>query len=226
LKTKFGFPVATSRKEVFDILTLRRIVPLKKIEGPLDYAEYLKRPLSTKEKEQLKYAPKLDVVVLEDPSGEPFVGFRQSWKNAAVVFCLLPGDLVVVSAEYRHGIERVCLLTPGGILDEGENPRKTATREFREETGILLKKVIHIGPKEGVPVSGRQSTQMVHLFLGIPKMPITVQATKLDKNERAQTLLIPLSAWIKIIELEARIEWVASLATFFGLTWLGRLHVE
>jgi ADP-ribose pyrophosphatase len=40
-----------------------------------------------------------------------------------------------VELQYKHGIGRVSLNLPGGVMDKGEAPLKAAKRELLEETG-------------------------------------------------------------------------------------------
>lgn len=54
------------------------------------------------------------------------------WVN---VIALTPGQEVVLIEQYRHGIDRVTLEIPGGMVDEGEGPVEAAVRELLEETG-------------------------------------------------------------------------------------------
>lgn len=49
------------------------------------------------------------------------------------------GEVVMVR-QYRHGIERVCLELPGGLVDrEDPSPQRTAARELLEETGYAAR---------------------------------------------------------------------------------------
>ena len=53
---------------------------------------------------------------------------------ASVVAITTSGELVLVR-QYRHGIDGPSLETPGGLIDEGEDPAAAARRELLEETG-------------------------------------------------------------------------------------------
>ncbi len=55
-----------------------------------------------------------------------------NWVN--VIGVTRSGDLVLVR-QYRHGVDRVTLEIPGGVIDPGEDPAAAAVRELLEETG-------------------------------------------------------------------------------------------
>lgn len=55
------------------------------------------------------------------------------------------GDVVMVR-QFRHGIERVCLELPGGLVDpQDSDPGRTAVRELLEETGYAAEKMVLLG---------------------------------------------------------------------------------
>lgn len=55
------------------------------------------------------------------------------WVN--VVALTPPGEVVLIE-QYRHGLGRVTLEIPGGMVDAGEEPLAAGVRELREETGF------------------------------------------------------------------------------------------
>lgn len=52
---------------------------------------------------------------------------------------------VVLIEQFRHGIERVTLEIPGGMIDKGEAPDACARRELKEETGYTAGKIVSLG---------------------------------------------------------------------------------
>ena len=54
------------------------------------------------------------------------------WVN---VIALTADEQVVLVEQYRHGLRRVTLEIPGGMVDGDEGPLAAGQRELREETG-------------------------------------------------------------------------------------------
>ncbi len=64
------------------------------------------------------------------------------WMN---VIPITPEGKVVLIHQFRHGTENVTMEIPGGLVEPGEPPEKTARRELLEETGYTVDEVILIG---------------------------------------------------------------------------------
>ncbi len=64
------------------------------------------------------------------------------WAN---VVALTPAGEVVLVAQYRHGLDRVTLEIPGGVLEPGEEPAAGVARELVEETGYTGDEPVLLG---------------------------------------------------------------------------------
>jgi len=81
-------------------------------------------------------------VVLENPD----------WAN--VIAVTAEGQLVMVR-QWRHGVRRVALELPAGLVEAGESPAEAAARELMEETGYEAERWTVLG--EVVPNQAYQS---------------------------------------------------------------------
>lgn len=53
----------------------------------------------------------------------------------AVIYAETSAGKVIVEKQYKHGVGKVTLSLPAGLIEPGEDPLKAAHRELREETG-------------------------------------------------------------------------------------------
>ena len=53
---------------------------------------------------------------------------------------------LVMTREFRAPLRAYELSLPSGLIDPGESPLETAVREFKEETGLTLDRVMHVSP--------------------------------------------------------------------------------
>ncbi|MEK7631838.1 MAG: hypothetical protein AAB445_03155 [Patescibacteria group bacterium] len=194
----------------------------------MSFAEYACGELSETERADLRFVPPIEVVQLNKPDGGDFAGFRTRTKNWATTFCLLPDDYVVIVAEWKHGAEEITLVPPSGVpskIDHGSMDA-CAKREFEEESGILLEKVVPLAGLNGLPIASRNLTTRFYPFLGIPKLPINPGPSKLDQNEYLKMVLISLPEWLKLINSGETNEECSVSVTYLALQDLGRLSIS
>ncbi len=83
------------------------------------------------------------------------------WCN---VIAVTEAQELVCVRQYRHGVARVTLEIPGGIIDPGETPEAAAARELVEETGFVAERVTYLGAIDSNPaiLSNRIHTCAAH----------------------------------------------------------------
>jgi 8-oxo-dGTP pyrophosphatase MutT (NUDIX family) len=135
---------------------------------------------------QQKFAPEL---AYGRHAGPPAVGARQ----AAVLVLLYPHQgewfvpTIVRTQAMREHAGQIAL--PGGSVDAGETPAKTALREFEEELGASCAGIDVLGPLS--PIFVFNSNFYVHPFLAIgPARP----EFRPSAGEVAELIEIPLRA--------------------------------
>lgn len=95
---------------------------------------------------------------------------------------------VVLIEQYRHGIGEITLEIPGGLVDEGENPKAAAERELVEETGYIPREVVLIGKSRPNPAI---QDNWVYHYLAIDCEK--TDEVKFDDHESIVTKIVPMS---------------------------------
>ncbi|HET8567558.1 MAG TPA: NUDIX hydrolase [Candidatus Limnocylindria bacterium] len=83
------------------------------------------------------------------------------WIN---VLAITPADEAVLVRQFRFGVGATSLETPGGLLDDGEEPAACAARELEEETGYRARSLRPLGWIHPNPAL---QTNRAHLFLAL-----------------------------------------------------------
>ena len=76
--------------------------------------------------------------LVEKPDKEQISFLKMQTKGYCTVFCKTKEKNIVLVRQYRYAYEKFSWECPGGIIEEGENPRECAEREVREETGYRV----------------------------------------------------------------------------------------
>lgn len=217
---KYGLPIADA-DNIFKVLKSVGVVKWEKVRDPMPAADYFENGLAGEMKEGLRYAPQVQVIGFRSPGGSLFDGFQVLDFNGARVFTLIDG-FVPVCGEFQHGCEEVVLDLPGGHIEDGEDYTTCAKREFEDETGMVLKKVVSLSSR-GMLISARRTTARNFSFLGELRKPMVCRDQRLDSNEHLGAVLISLDDWLKLIEREFVQSYSAS-TTFLALRKLGRRY--
>ena len=124
-----------------------------------------------------------DIVILDFPE----------WLS---IIPLTPNNEVVMVRQYRHGVKKVLLEIPGGLMDKGDiSPETAARRELLEETGYTPKTMILLGSLYPQPAV---QTNRYHIFLA--KDAVKTGETNFDVGEDIETVLVPLKDIPQLIQ--------------------------
>ena len=129
----------------------------------------------------------------EIPNGnvfEPYVIETGTWVN---IIALTKNREVILEKQYRHGIGKVLLEIPAGIMDEDESPLQAAQRELLEETGYTSEHFIEVGKVYPNPATHNNLT---HSFLALDVEKVGQQ--DLDETEEIEVSLIPFDELVSI----------------------------
>jgi len=79
---------------------------------------------------------KLSVQQVLLPNGKVVNNFhRVKMPEYAVVVARTPDGRMIMERQYKHGVGKISLMLPGGLIEPGEEPLAAAKRELVEETG-------------------------------------------------------------------------------------------
>jgi ADP-ribose diphosphatase len=78
--------------------------------------------------------------------GEFLILDAPDWVNIVPVLSNADGEeCFLMVRQYRHGLGAITTEFPAGLVEPGEDPRKAAERELREETGYRASRVTLLG---------------------------------------------------------------------------------
>lgn len=103
--------------------------------------------------------------------------------------------------QYRPPLDAYTVEWPAGLIDEGETAEDAARREFKEETGYEVTRVIEVSPPQAAdPGMTNANMQMALVECQLPEgedMP----EQRLDDGEHIQRVVVPLAEmYDKLVE--------------------------
>jgi ADP-ribose pyrophosphatase len=113
-----------------------------------------------------------------------FVIEAPDWIN---VIPITPDGRVILIEQYRHGVEKITLEIPGGMVDETESASDAAARELLEETGYKAESLELLGKTRPNPAI---QNNWLHIYLA--RNCQLVGPPKFDGVEHIGTRLVSL----------------------------------
>ena len=231
MKEAYGVPVVESVEEFVSMPERLGIKPWVQKHPPMGLDAYRAVAHTADLLAELnRFAPKGEVMLLEQPDGKPFTGFRSVGRDWASVFALVPDPdyplqeerrMMPVVVEWKHGAEIIAITPPCGVPKKGESMEECGRREFTEETGFELDGEVEALTPEPIAVSGRQTTQSYMPFLGYVKEPVVRGPSRLDDTEFLKLIFVPLSVWVQAMEAGLVRECSAISTTYLAMRRLG-----
>ena len=121
---------------------------------------------------------------------------------------------LVLVKQYRKAVEDFLWEIPAGKLEVNEEPRETAIRELREETGYEAKKLTYITEFYTSP---GYCNERIHLFLA--EDLIEVESTP-DSGEFIEKSIVPLNDLAKMLDRGEIMDSKTIIAIYFARQYL------
>ena len=104
------------------------------------------------------------------PNGRVVEDYHQiELGDFAIVYAKATDGRIIVERQYKHGIGRVTLVLPAGMIEPGEPPLKAAQRELLEETGYSAETWTFLGK---FAVNGNYGCGNAHIFMAQGAHPV------------------------------------------------------
>jgi 8-oxo-dGTP pyrophosphatase MutT (NUDIX family) len=139
------------------------------------------------------------------------------WVNVVAV---TESEEVVLVRQYRHGVARVVLELPSGVVEGSDaGPLETARRELLEETGYTSDAFRLTGVLSANPATHNNLT---HCFLASACRKVA--EPRLDDIEELEVVVVPLDRLGGLAREGALLQSLHVGSIFFALAELGRLQ--
>jgi ADP-ribose pyrophosphatase len=136
----------------------------------------------------------------------------------SVIFAITPGDEVVFTRQYKHGIGDVVLELPSGVREPDEDAVTCARRELEEETGYVAPHFELVAEFLTDPTS---SSGRFSLF--VARNVVLEGTTSPDSTEDVDTTLVPMDQVLDQVRKRHVLAQSHVTSIYAALDYLGRL---
>lgn len=126
-----------------------------------------------------------------------------------------PSTMLVV--QYRPPLDSYTVEWPAGLVDADETAEDAARREFKEETGYDVTRVLSVSPPQAAdPGMTNANMQMVMVEVQLPEGDgVDMPAQRLDDGEHIQRVVVPLSElYERLVEYSKKERYVVAAKLF------------
>ncbi|MDR1591048.1 MAG: NUDIX hydrolase [Puniceicoccales bacterium] len=116
-------------------------------------------------------------------SGNFYVMDMADWVQ---VVAFTADNKLILVRQFRFGTEMLSLETPGGLIDEGENPVAAGLRELREETGYIAENAHLL-----TSIYPNPAMQKNRLYIVVAENCQKMVEQRLDPNEEITCYAVP-----------------------------------
>ena len=113
-------------------------------------------------------AVRLRVDTIKMPGGRETEREIVEHDDCIAIIAIDADDKVLLVKQFRKPVEKELLEIPAGGIDTGENPEAAVSRELREETGYLPRKIERLGGFYSTP---GYCTEYLYLYLATDLIP-------------------------------------------------------
>jgi ADP-ribose pyrophosphatase len=156
----------------------------------------------------------------ELPNGKIMPAFYvNEYPNWVTALAITKDKKAVLVKQYRHGIGEVCIETPGGVIDAGEEPITAIKRELKEETGYEFEHFEFLGKTCANPSTGNN---YLHMFLATGGEKKGEQS--LDETEDVEVALYSIEEVKQLLKENKILQSMHVSCLFYALNKLGELQ--